>query len=114
MNWSYIFAGLLVAAGGYYVATRRKKNDTKMSFSDYCLSCEKTASQEVKQHDNIVKAILILELDSDENVVPYLYYKNAEGKLMKKRIKFQTYRWGLCPNDVKTAISKGEYILKRY
>ena len=114
MSWKFFVVGLLVAAGGYYVVTKRKQSGDTMSFSDYCHGCENAATQELSEQTNVVKTILVLAKTSDSKVAPYLYRRHSDGKVMKKRINYKTYSFEKCPDAVKEAISKGEYIIKRY
>ena len=114
MSWKFFVVGLLVAASGYYVVTKRKQSGNTMSFSDYCHGCENAATQELNGQTDVVKTILVLTKTSDGKVAPYLYRRHSDGKLMKKRISYKTYSFEKCPNDVKEAILKGEYIVKRY
>lgn len=114
MSWKFFVVGLLVAAGGYYMVTKQKHSGKTMSFSDYCHGCENAAAQELSDQTDIVKTILVLAKTVDGKVAPYLYRRHSDGKVLKKRINYKTYSFEKCPNDVKEAISKGEYIVKRY
>lgn len=115
MNWNFVLVGALaLAAGGYYYSKSRKKSTDSMTFSDYCLHCEEAAAKELNTQENIIKQILVLALVADDKVAPYFYRRHADGKLIKKRVNYNTFDFSKCPADVKESIVKGEYIIKKY
>ena len=114
MNRNYLIIGSIIAAGGAAIAIYRKSKIGKMTFTDYCSSCENAATSEIVNSDDVVKTILVLAKVDENRIAPFLYRSYKDGKIRKKRIGYKTYLFSLCPEDVQESINKGEYIIKRY
>ena len=54
MNWNYLIIGSIIAAGGAAIAIYRKSKIGKMTFTDYCSSCENAATSEIVNSDDVV------------------------------------------------------------
>lgn len=113
-NWNYWFVGIIITAGVAAYAYYHQKKKAKLSFSDYCYGCEMIAGKEMVITDDVIKTILVLAKVDEQNVGPFLYRSYKDGKIKKKRVKYKTYPFSLCPKDIQDLISKGEYIIKKY
>lgn len=111
MAWYKILLGALALIGG--VAWYLKKK-IPHSFESFCEECIDKAIQDNVSHisQEVVKTIVVLTCDNNEDVVPYIYRRYTTGEVKKKRISLEPFPMELCPGDVKNAINKGEYVLR--
>lgn len=114
LNWNYMIIGAIIAAGGVAGIIYRQKKK-KISFEEYCAFCKKLANAVVESSPNdVIKAVLVLEKVGGKKIVPTLYCRYSNGKIMKKCIGYE-YSLDLCPVTVQDAImEKKDYILNRY
>ena len=115
LKW-IVLAGAAVA-GAVAIHKKRESNICSPdSFMDYCNQCICTADAEVKNQQGIIKTILVLRKidDDDTKIAPFIYRKYENDTIKRLRLKIKPYRLDQCPEDVKSAINNGEYIIKKY
>lgn len=108
-----ILLGTLVVAGGlsYYLLRRLKPQ----LYKEYRDNCIKVASGHLQKNINRQKAILVFKTHSSSTIVPVLYMKYNDGKIMKTEMEDMSFPIRLCPNDIQEELlTKSEYIIYKF
>ena len=121
MNLNYLIVGIGVGAGivagvviGRFIIAKHRNKQENINFEEYCLKCKTAANCEITSSEDIAKTILVIAKIDNNNIAPFIYRSYKNGRIIKKRIKFRSFPFLNCPDQVKEAIIKGEYILERY
>lgn len=111
MSWYKILLGTLTLIGG---VTWYLKKKIPLTFEGFCEKCiDKTIKDNANYNSQeVVRTIVVLTCENKECVVPYIYRRYTNDVVKKKRIDLVGFPMELCPDNVKEAIYKGEYILK--
>lgn len=111
MTWYKILLGALAVIGG---AAWYLKKKIPITFETFCEECIDKANKDNANHNSqeVVKTIVVLTCENDKNVMPYIYRRYANGGVKKKKINSEPFPMELCPDNVKDAINKGEYVLR--
>ncbi len=111
MTWYKILLGALALIGG---AAWYLKKKIPLTFETFCKECIDKAIKDSTGLTSFgtVKTIVVLTSENNEDVVPCIYRRYADGRIMKKKMMIDPFPMDLCPDNVKEAINKGEYVLR--
>lgn len=109
MSFFKVFMGALVVGGGaalWYFSKRKP-----LSFDSYCDKCVEVGQKQISP-DAIKTAIVLTQSDDAKYAIPYLYSRYADNTVKKKPVLVSHYPIEQCPDEVRIAIQKNEYIIK--
>lgn len=111
MAWYKILLGALALIGG---AAWYLKKKIPLTFETFCEECIDKAIKDNANYNSqeVVKTIVVLTCENNKDVMPYIYRRYTNGGVKKKRIYSESFPMELCPDNVKEAINKGEYVLR--
>ena len=113
MEWYKLFWGTLsivVVGGAALYLNKRKFN---ISFDSYCKACINEAKKVIdnKSSQDVVKSILVFNSENSKDVYPIIYRRYVDGSVKKVRINADPFPFDSCPDELKTSIKNGEYII---